>query len=135
MNVSTYNDLFVDEIYLNGIKFNIENFKGDPGEVPTIDPDANDYKGTAGDNWSLRYQTVEISEADVGTYLLPDPDAKDTKGNLTYDYTAFHIMKKVSTTGNISVYTHDNKKLMGILYGPHIQSLNLFRTPDNKWVK
>ena len=37
MNVTTFNDLFVDELYLNGLKFSVENFKGSPGEVPTVD--------------------------------------------------------------------------------------------------
>jgi hypothetical protein len=134
MNVSTYNDIFVEELYLNGLKFSIDNFQGDPGNVPTIDPDATEYQGADGDNWTLRYQTVEISEDDVGTYLLPDPASKDANDN-AYDYTAFHIMKKVTTSGNINVYTHDNKHLMGILYASHIQSLHLFRSPDNKWVK
>lgn len=129
MNVTTFNDLFVDEIYLNGLKFDIENFKGAPGDIPTIDPDASDYKGTAGDNWNLRYQTIEVSESDVGSLLLPDPAAEN------YDPTAIHIIKNIVTTGNITVYTHDNKTFLGILYGPHIQSLHFVRTPDNRWIK
>jgi hypothetical protein len=129
MNVSTFNDLFVDEIYLNGLKFSIENFKGLPGEVPTIDPNAADHKGDAGTNWGLRYQTIEVSESDVGTLLLPDPSVED------YAYTAIHVIKNAATTGNITVYTHDNKTFLGILYGAHVQSLHLFRSPDDKWIK
>jgi len=129
MNVTTFNDLFVDEIYLNGLKFSIDNFKGKPGEVPTIDPDADDHKGLNGHNWSLVYQTIEVSESDVGTLLLPDPAAED------YAFTAIQVKKTAVTTGNITVYTHDNKTFMGILYGPHVQSLHLVRSPDNKWIK
>jgi hypothetical protein len=129
MNVTTFNDLFVDELYLNGVKFDVENFKGDPGDIPTIDDDADDYKGDPGDNWNLRYETIEVSEANVGQLLLPDPAAED------YDPTAIHLIKNEVTTGNITVYTHDNKTFMGILYGPHKQSLHFIRTPDNRWIK
>ena len=109
MNVTTFNDLFVDEIYLNGLKFSIENSKGKPGEFPTIDPDADDHKGLNGKNWNLRYQTIEVSESDVGTLLLPIPASKD------YAYTAIHVIKRSANSGNITVYTHDNKTFMGIL--------------------
>ena len=126
MNVSTYNDLFVEKLYLNGVEFSVDNFKGEPGETPTVDPDANDYKGDNGVDWSLRYKTIDISENDVGILTLPDPT--------TGDYTAIQIVKSITTTGDITVMSHDNR-FIGRMYAPHTQTIHLFRSLDDIWIK
>jgi hypothetical protein len=128
MNISTYNELFVEKLYLNGVEFNVDNFKGESGTAPTIDPDAIDLKGPDGDDWTLRYETINVLEDDVGVLTLPDPSSED------YDFTAIQITKNIVTTGNITIMTHDNR-FMGKLYGPHVQNLHLIRSTNNIWIK
>jgi hypothetical protein len=129
MNVSTYNELFVEKLYLNGVEFNVENFKGEPGAMPTVDSDATENKGADGTDWSLRYQTIDIPEQNEdGILTLPDPSEDG------YEYTAIQVTKNTPTTGNITVMTHDDR-FMGRLYAPHIQNLHLIKSPNNFRIK
>jgi hypothetical protein len=127
-SVSTFNDLFVEELILNGINFNVENFKGAAGEPPTIDTTSEINRGDKGDDWSLRYETVELTEANVPTYYLPNPATKN------YDFTAIQVKKNVTTSQPISIYTHDHK-LVSIMYPLFYQTLHMLRSPTNEWVK
>jgi len=126
MNVSTYNDLFVEKLYLNGVEFTEANFKGEDGVTPTVDPDDTDNKGDAGDDWSLRYKTMDVTQSDVGILTLPDPS--------TEDFTAIQVLKNIKTVGDITVMSHDNR-FLGRLYAPHTQSLTLIRSSDDIWIK
>ena len=127
MNVSTYNELFVEKLYLNGVEFNVENFKGEPGAMPTVDSDATENKGADGTDWSLRYQTIDIPEQNEdGILTLPDPSEDG------YEYTAIQVTKNTPTT--FPVMTHDDR-FMGKLYAPHIQNLHLIKSPNNFWIK
>jgi hypothetical protein len=131
MSISTYNDLFVEDLFLNGIKFNVDNFKGLPGATPTVDPTSTDNKGTNGTNWSLRFKSVELNNSNAGTYILPDPLSKEF---IDAEYTAIHIFKNTPTTEDISVISHDND-IITRFYAPYTQSIYLFLSPAGVWVK
>jgi hypothetical protein len=131
MNISTYSDLFVEDLFLNGLKFNQDNFKGEAGATPEVDQDSTENKGDNGTDWSLRFKTVELDESDVGTYILPDPLSEEFK---TAEFTAIHIFKNVVTSGNISIISYDNE-IITRFYAPHKQSVYLFVSPDGVWIK
>jgi hypothetical protein len=131
MNISTYNDLFVEDLFLNGVKFNVDNFKGDAGATPEVDEDSVENKGDNGTDWSLRFKSVELTESSVGTYILPDPNSDEFKAA---EYTAIYIFKSQVTTGDISIISHDND-IITRFYAPYYQSVYLFVSPEGLWIK
>jgi hypothetical protein len=131
MNISTYNDLFVEDLFLNGKKFNVENFKGDAGPTPEVDETSTENKGNDGTDWSLRFKSIELTESSIGTYILPDPNSDEFK---EAEYTAIYIFKNQVTTGDISIISHDND-IITRFYGPHKQSVYLFVSPEGQWIK
>ena len=123
-SISTYNDLFVENLILNGVEFNVENFKGEDGEQPTVDPDDTENQGDPGANWTLNYQTVTLTEANVPLYYLPDPAEEG------YEFTAIQVKKISTTTLPISIFTH-NHELVAIMYPAFTQTLHMIRSPTN----
>ena len=128
VSVSTYNELFVENLILNGVDFTVENYKGAPGEAPTIDSTSEENRGDSGDAYSLRYETIMLTEANVPTFYLPDPSTLD------YKFTGIQVKKNVVTTQPIVIYTHD-KTLVSIIYPAFNQTLHMLRSPTDEWIK
>jgi hypothetical protein len=80
MSITSFNTLYVEELYLEGDPFTVANFKGLPGDMPTIDETA--VPGDDGVDWTPLYDFKLITSPAAGEFAvwnLPDPLADDIR--------------------------------------------------------
>lgn len=131
MSVSSFDSVYVEELYLEGKPFTVANFKGKPGDTPVIN--ANGVVGDKGTDWGVRFDYLTAptpDENETSVYILPDPFGKDKRKPITgtdpveYEDYKFTMLALYSLGGwydgtgsSISIMDHNNK-FVGKFYGP-----------------
>lgn len=143
-NVSTFNTIHVEELWVGGKQFTKENFKGPTGVAPTIDDTLE--KGDAGSDWNPDYDFKLITSPALDSssvYTLPNPLAKDfrysfvVEGDIIdapiYAKTMMFLLpsSEWNAGATVSVVNHNNK-FLGKFYN---QTQNMkFMNADGVWL-
>ena len=126
MSITSFNTVHVEELYLKGVPFTVENFRGEAGDVPTIDDTAD--PGDAGTDWNPLYDFKLIAspgELRGMVFNLPDPLAVDERYPIAdtdpieyemYNKTMFYVQPESAWgSSTVSVLDHNNV-FLGKLY-------------------
>jgi hypothetical protein len=142
MSIATFSTLHVEELYLQGKPFTVDNFKGAPGDTPTINADGE--KGDNGSNWTPIWDDVIIGSPEINqtaVYTLPNPLAEDIRypiagtdpvKNEIYSKTMFLLASEEAwkTGATVSIMDHNNN-FLGRFYQKR-QKMRLILA-DNVW--